>query len=38
MWIFSVGASTIDRDFANYIALGDKKHIMVSFYFVHSHV
>ncbi|KAL2332871.1 hypothetical protein Fmac_014084 [Flemingia macrophylla] len=23
-----VGASTIDRDFANYIALGDKKHIM----------
>ncbi|RDX60594.1 Subtilisin-like protease SBT5.4, partial [Mucuna pruriens] len=28
-WIFSVAASTIDRDFANYIALGDKQHIMV---------
>ncbi|XP_061353263.1 subtilisin-like protease SBT5.4 isoform X2 [Gastrolobium bilobum] len=27
-WVFSVGASTIDRDFANYIALGDKKHLM----------
>lgn len=36
-WLFSVGASTIDRKFVNYIQLGgDNKHIMVlffSFYF-----
>lgn len=31
-WLFSVGASTIDRNFANYIALGDKKHLMVPFF------
>ncbi|MED6183587.1 hypothetical protein PIB30_039167 [Stylosanthes scabra] len=27
--MFTVGASTIDRDFANYVALGDKKHLMI---------
>lgn len=28
-WLFSVGASTMDRNFDNYLALGNKKHIMV---------
>ena len=32
-WMFSVGASTIDRDFSNYLALGDKKHLMVYHFF-----
>ncbi|MED6123302.1 hypothetical protein PIB30_047836, partial [Stylosanthes scabra] len=27
-WMFTVGASTIDRDFANYVALGDKRNLM----------
>ncbi|KAJ1390356.1 Peptidase S8/S53 domain [Sesbania bispinosa] len=27
-WLFSVGASTIDRKFTNYLALGNKKHLM----------
>ncbi|XP_024029601.1 subtilisin-like protease SBT5.4 isoform X1 [Morus notabilis] len=26
-WLVTVGASTIDRDFTSYIALGDKKHL-----------
>lgn len=26
-WIFTVGASTLDRNFINYIALGDRKHL-----------
>jgi len=26
-WIFTVGASTIDRDFLSYLSLGNKKHI-----------
>ncbi|KAL5802079.1 hypothetical protein ACOSQ4_030384 [Xanthoceras sorbifolium] len=26
-WIFTVGASTMDRDFASYVALGNRKHI-----------
>lgn len=30
-WMFTVAASTIDREFASYLALGDKKHIMVSY-------
>lgn len=28
-WILTVGASTIDREFANYVALGNKKHLKV---------
>lgn len=28
-WLITVGASTIDRDFTSYIALGDKKHLKV---------
>ncbi|KAI4306261.1 hypothetical protein L6164_029554 [Bauhinia variegata] len=26
-WMFTAGASTIDRDFASYVALGNKKHL-----------
>ncbi|KAK4275255.1 hypothetical protein QN277_018370 [Acacia crassicarpa] len=29
-WMFTVAASSIDRDFANYIVLGDQKHILGS--------
>ena len=28
-WMFTVGASTIDRDFASHLALGDKKILQV---------
>lgn len=30
-WILTVGASTINRDFTSYVALGNKKHIKVLF-------
>lgn len=28
-WLFSVAASTIDRNFVSYLQLGDKKHIIM---------
>lgn len=28
-WLFTVAASTIDRDFTSYVVLGDKKHLKV---------
>ena len=30
-WIFTIGASTLDREFATYVALGNKKQIKVFF-------
>ena len=32
-WMLTVGASTIDREFASYISLGNKKHLKVMSYF-----
>jgi hypothetical protein len=32
-WIFTVGASTIDREFASYAALGNRQHLKVFLFF-----
>jgi subtilisin family serine protease len=32
-WLITVGASTLDRAFTIYVALGNRKHLKVSFFF-----
>jgi hypothetical protein len=33
-WLFTVAASTIDRDFTSYVKLGDNKNIKVLFFLI----
>jgi hypothetical protein len=37
-WMFTVAASTLDREFANYVALGNRKHFKVLFSFIYIYI